>query len=79
MKLMEGIAIDEAKVGIDSSGSEFKHIITEAFNEKATMSIKTLGRYISGMKDFILRGYMLMREDDKHLAKWKVIKLEINK
>lgn len=76
MNLMDGISINGANVAIDSTGIEFKHVITEAFNEKATQNIKTLGRYILGMKDFILRGYMLIRAGSKPMASWQVVKMD---
>jgi len=76
MKIMEGEVVEGANVAVDSTGLDFKHAITESFNEKATTNIKTLGKYIHGMKDFILRGYMLIREDSTNMATWRVIKLE---
>ncbi len=76
MDLVDGMAITGTKVALDTNGSEFKHTITEAFNEKATVNIKTLGRYILGMKDFILRGLMLVRAESKPMAKWRVVEIE---
>ena len=76
MKLMDGENLELGTVALDSTGLEFKHAINEAFNEKATVNIKTLGRFILGMKDFILKGYMLIREEGYAVAKWRVVEIE---
>jgi hypothetical protein len=65
-------------VKIDNDGTEFKHAIIDAFNEKATTNIKTLGRFILGMKDFILDGLMLIRADGNLGAKWRIVQTENN-
>lgn len=76
INLASGNRVDGANTPLDSNGSEFVHAITDAFNEKATTNIKTLGRYILGMKDFIINGYQLIREDKAPTVKWRVIKIE---
>lgn len=76
MKLVEGETLGLGTVAADTTGSNFRHTIVEAFNEKAVINIKTLGRFILGMKDLILRGYMLVREEGLSVAKWRVIKME---
>lgn len=78
MKLMEGQNLGLGTVAVDSTGSDYTHAITEAFNEKATLNIKTLGRFILGMKDFILGGLMLVREEGLSVAKWKVVEIDVN-
>jgi len=76
MKLIEGHNLGLKTIGVDSSGDDFRHAITDAFNEKAVQNIKTLGRFILGMKDFILRGYKLIREEGYSVAQWRVIRVD---
>lgn len=79
MKLIEGKTLGLKTVAIDTNGSDFRHAIVEAFSEKAADNIRTLGRCILGMKDFILRGFMLIREEGLSVAKWRVIKMDKEK
>jgi len=57
---------------------QIKQLVIEAFNEKATQSVKTLGRFLLGMKDFILNEYVFCRAGHAKTAKWKVIKKSID-
>ena len=79
LKLSRGDALGFDTLPTDFDGLSFKDTLIEAFSEKSIISTKTLGRYILGMKDFILRGYQLIREDGGSAAKWKVIKIKKEK
>lgn len=57
---------------MDSDGSLLKEIITDVFGEKAATNPKALGRYLLGLKDFVIGPYKLQRGDKKLGVNWKV-------
>jgi len=76
IQLAKGVKVKGSSVAVDSNGEEVSHIIESAFSEKATTNIKTLGRHVLGMKDFIMGGLMLIREEGRPPAKWRVVVMD---